>query len=88
MKELMQIFKLELRKGYKFYSHELLNNLFKHPYTKIAFIEEDLGVTRQTASSYVNQLAEDGMLEMQQVHRTKYYINTRLFSLLLRERKL
>jgi len=28
-----------LRDNYKFYSQDLLNNLFKHPYTKIEFIE-------------------------------------------------
>ncbi|MCB0478053.1 MAG: Fic family protein [Crocinitomicaceae bacterium] len=87
LKELMQIFKLELRLGYKFYSQELLNNLFKHPYTKISFLMDDLGITRQTASVYLKDLVQDGLLEMHQVHRTKFYINTRLFELLHRERK-
>ena len=31
------------------YSKELLDGLFKYPYTKIKFIEEDLGVHRHTA---------------------------------------
>jgi hypothetical protein len=32
--------------NYKFYSQDLLNNIFKHPYTKIEFIENDLGVSK------------------------------------------
>ena len=48
-----------------FYSQDLLNNLFKHPYTKIEFVERDLGVSRITASKYLNQLATDGLLEKQ-----------------------
>lgn len=87
MKHLMQDFKIELRANYKFYSQDLLNNLFKHPYTKISFIQEDLKVSRPTASMYINQLAEDGLVEMLKVHKTKYYINKRLFDLLLKERK-
>ena len=31
------------------YSKELLDSLFKYPYTKIKFIEDDLGVHRHTA---------------------------------------
>ncbi|HXI00930.1 MAG TPA: Fic/DOC family N-terminal domain-containing protein [Sphingobacteriaceae bacterium] len=34
----------------KIYSQELINNLFKHPYTKIDFLVNELQVTRQTAS--------------------------------------
>ena len=35
IKELMLNYKHRLRDNYKFYSQDLLNNLFKHPYTKI-----------------------------------------------------
>ena len=44
----------------KIYSQDLINNLFKHPYTKTDFIVEDLGVTRQTASRYLDQLTALG----------------------------
>ena len=44
-----------LRDNYKFYSQDLLNNLFKHPYTKIEFIEKDLGVSRITAAKYLKE---------------------------------
>jgi len=57
--DLIYEYKNLLRNNYKFYSQDLLNNLFKHPYTKIEFIENDLGVSRITASKYLNQLAKD-----------------------------
>ncbi|WP_326938263.1 hypothetical protein [Avibacterium sp. 21-594] len=34
----------------KIYSHELLNNLYKHPYTKIEFISQDCQIHRNTAA--------------------------------------
>ena len=46
----------------KIYSQELLNNLFRHPYTKIEFVELDLSVSRITAAKYLNQLTEAGFL--------------------------
>jgi len=71
-----------LRDNYKFYSQDLLNNLFKHPYTKIEFVERDLGVSRITASKYLNQLAADGLLEKQKLGTGNYYINSKLMELL------
>ena len=56
----MQQYKFKIREAYKFYSHELLNNLFNHPYTKIEFLEIDLGVSWVMASNYLNRLAKDG----------------------------
>ena len=51
IKELMQVFKNRLRTNYKFYSQDLLNNLFKHPYTKIEFLVNDLGISRLPAAN-------------------------------------
>src|SRR5690606_27558188 len=45
IKDLMLDYKHRLRDNYKFYSQELLNNLFKHPYTRIEFVVNDLGVS-------------------------------------------
>ncbi len=84
IKVLMLETKNNLRSNYKFYSQDLLNNLFKHPYTKIDFVIDDLGVSRPTASGYLNQLAEDGLLEKERIHKTNYYINRPLFDLLSR----
>jgi len=84
IKELIFEYKNLLRDNYKFYSQDLLNNLFKHPYTKIEFIENDLGVSRITASKYLNQLAKDGLLKKEKLGTGNYYINERLIKILKR----
>ncbi len=82
IKSLMDDYKITFKTNYKFFSHKLLNNLFKHPYTKIEFIEKDLGVSRITAANYLNKLAEDGILEKKKLGTGNYYINKALFALL------
>lgn len=82
IRELMLDYKHRLRDNYKFYSQDLLNNLFKHPYTKIEFIVNDLGVSRLTAANYLNKLADDKMLRKEKFGTGNYYINTELFNLL------
>lgn len=82
IKELMLSFKHRLRDDYKFYSQDLLNNLFKHPYTKIEFVVNDLGVSRLTAANYLNKLAEDKILRKSKLGTGNYYINDELFNLL------
>jgi cell filamentation protein, protein adenylyltransferase len=78
-------FKHRIRAGYKFYSQDLINNLFSHPYTKIAFVEKDIGVSRLTATKYLDALAEGGFLAKQKVGRSNYYINLALFAILTGE---
>ena len=68
----------------KFYSQDLLNNLFRHPYTRIEYVQADLGVTRQTAAKYLDTLAENGFVSKHQSGRSKYYINTDLVRLFLK----
>lgn len=82
IKELMMEFKQTLRNNYKFYSQDLLNILFERPYTKIEFIERDLGVSRITAANYLNRLAKDGLLVKKKLGAGNYYINDRLFAIL------
>lgn len=82
IKRLMREMKIVLRDGYHFYSQDLLNNLFKHPYTKIDFLMEDIQVSRVTAANYLNTLAKDGVLEKRKVGNTNYYVNEQLFALL------
>jgi len=82
IKELMIDYKHRLRDNYKFYSQDLLNNLFKHPYTKIEFIVNDLGVSRLTAANYLNKLAQDKMLRKDKLGTGNYYINEELVNLL------
>ncbi len=64
------------------YSQELLNNLFFHPYTKVQFVIDQVGVTRITATKYLNQLAEHGFVEKYKVGRSNYFINQPLVSLI------
>ena len=82
IREFMINYKHILRDNYKFYSQDLLNNLFKHPYTKIEFIQRDLNVSRITAANYLNQLAEDKLLTKKKLGTANYYINDPLFKLL------
>ena len=82
IKTLMLDYKHRLRDNYKFYSQDLLNNLFKHPYTKIEFIVNDVGVSRLTAANYLNTLTDDGMLRKNKLGTGNYYINEELFELL------
>ncbi len=82
IQNLMLDYKHRLRDNYKFYSQELLNNLFKHPYTKIEFVVNDLGVSRLTAANYLNKLSEDKMLRKERIGTGNYYINVELFELL------
>ena len=74
-------YKHQIRSEYKFYSQELINNLFRHPYTKIEFIQKDLKVSRVTASSYLNRLANDGLLTKMKLGVGNYYINSPLVAL-------
>jgi len=67
----------------KIYSQDLLNNLFNHPYTKIDFLVEELGVTRITATKYLEKLVDNGFLTKQKVGRANYYINEPLCALLI-----
>jgi len=74
--------KHRIRAQHRFYSQDLINNLFLHPYTKIDFVKDDLGVSRLTATKYLDALVSDGILEKRRIGRSSYYINTRLLALL------
>jgi len=81
--QLIQETKVELRdKLPKLYSKDLLEILFKHPYTKIGFLVDELGVTRKTASLHLKAIEEIGLLESTKMGRDVYFINKKLFKLL------
>ena len=77
-------YKHRIRSGFKFYSQDLINNLFTHPYTKIEFMQRDLGVSRVTATKYLDALAEGGFVRKQRFGRSNYYVNLALTALLQR----
>ena len=82
-RDLMLRTKHELRERLpKLYSQDLLNNLFRFPYTKIELVERDLGVSRITAAKYLDQLTKAGFLRKQKMGKTNFYINEPLFALL------
>ncbi len=65
------------------YKHELLNNLFYHPYTKIEFIQQDLLIQRKTATKYLDMIVETGLLKKVKIKHTNYYMNVRLIELFM-----
>lgn len=77
-------YKHRIRASYKFYSQDLINNLFMHPYTKIEFIQRDLNVSRLTATKYMDALAAGGFVQKQKVGRSNYYVNPVLADILTR----
>ncbi|GBU07248.1 hypothetical protein AwDysgo_05790 [Bacteroidales bacterium] len=79
---LMAEYKQKMRPEFgKSYKHELLNNLFNHPYTKIEFVMQDIGVGRVTATKYLDKLVDMNLLEKSKVGRTNYYLNMALIKL-------
>ena len=83
IKNLMQKYKQTIRdKLPKIYSQDLLNNLFKYPYTKIEYIERDLEVSRSTAIRYLETLVKQELLVKQKIGKNNFFINQPLFNLL------
>lgn len=76
-------YKHRIRDGYKFYSQDLINNLFMHPYTKIEFVQHDLQVSRLTATKYLEALVAGGFISKQKIGRSNYYVNTALNGIML-----
>ncbi len=86
--ELMQTYKRRIREEQpKLYSQDLLNNLFRHPYTKISWLQKDLRVSRLTAAKYLETLTEMQLLEKIKKGRSNYYLNPALLALLAGERE-
>lgn len=84
IKYLMQDYKHRIRSDLpKIYSQDLLNNLFRHPYTKIEYLQHDLGVSRLTATKYLEKLTEAGFIQKHKMGRYNYYVNQPLFQLFM-----
>lgn len=83
IKETMLMLKQKIRAELpRIYSQDLLNNLFRHPYTKIDYVMSELDVSRITATRYLNELVGIGLLMKRKIGRDNYYINTALYDLL------
>lgn len=84
MRELMATTKRRMRTELpRLYSQDLLNNLFRHPYTRIEFVQRDLDVTRPTATRYLRQLAQAGLVQEHSHGKHLYFINAPLVQLLM-----
>jgi Fic family protein len=82
IRKLMADYKVRIRTGHKkIYSQELLNTIFRHPWSRIEFLVRELDTTRQTAARYLDELAEAGMLTKHRIGKHSYYINDRLAAL-------
>lgn len=66
------------------YSKDLIEQIFRQPYCKIAFLERAGMGTRQTCSKYLRELEKMGVLTGQKIGREVYFINHALFQLLTR----
>jgi Fic family protein len=63
----------------KIYSKELIELLFKHPYSKSEYLENRLSISRITAAKYLKALENIGILQSKKVWKETLYINTALF---------
>ena len=83
IKALMQTYKQRLRTELpKIYSQDLINNLFRHPYTKIEFVADELQVTRKTAAKYLEALVGLRLLSKYKLGKDSYYLNDSLYAML------
>jgi len=72
----------------KIYSKELVESLFNQPYCRISTLETSLNITRFTASKYLKELENIGLLKGEKMGRDMLYINNPLFALLKKQDKL
>lgn len=69
----------------KVYSHELVSLLFQLPYCRISSLTEAGIAKRQTASQYLKQLVEIGVLAEMDAGKEKVFIHPKLMLLLTRD---
>ncbi len=69
----------------KLYTRELVDALFELPYCRIKNLTQRGVGTRQTASRYLQSLAQLGVLEARAVGREKLFIHPKLLKLLSRD---
>mgnify|MGYP006086838945 FL=1 len=66
----------------KIYSHELVQVIFEQPYCRIQnLVERDLA-KRQTASVYLKQLCQIGVLQEIQAGKEKLFVHPKLLQLM------
>ena len=63
-------------------SKDLIEILFRQPYTKVQFLVDAGIAERKTAAEYLRQLEGIGILQSHRVGREVLYLNTQLYELL------
>ena len=66
------------------YSKELIEILFRQPYTKVQFLVDAGLAERKTAANYLKELEEAGIVVVRKIGKENLYLNVRLFELLSR----
>ncbi len=66
----------------RLYSQELLEHLFYDFYTRNEYLCEKLNITRNTASKYLHELSDAGILIEEKVGKSKVYKNAFLYNLI------
>ena len=66
----------------KIYSHELVQVLFEQPYCRIANLTDTNIVQRQTASNYLKQLADIGVVTEMAADEEKLFLHSKLMRLM------
>ena len=83
MREQMAATKAKIRAELpKIYSQDLLNNIFRHPYTRVDYVQKDLDVSRPTATKYLDALDDAQIVSKVSRGRYRYYVNVPLVALL------
>ena len=81
--ELKRVVEEVRHKAHKIYRKELVELLFEHPYSKIDYVVDRLGVERKAASRYLRRLEEIGILKSSKVGRETIYVNEKLMKILV-----
>lgn len=69
----------------RFYRHELVNLIFKLPYCRIGDVVEANIAKRQTASTYLKQLVDIGVLQEVSTRKEKLFVHPKLLRLISEE---
>jgi Fic family protein len=82
MREIQEACKKQLAK--RVYSKDLIELIFRQPYTKGQFLVEAGIAERKTAAEYLKQLEKIGILRRRKVGKENLYLNVKLYELLSR----
>lgn len=86
LQQQMTIATEHLRRGNpSLYSHELVQLIFKRPYSRISDVMDVLDVRRQAASRYLKELCALGVLREIEIGREKLFVHPQLIALLASE---